>query len=200
MNTRAKVVIPAMGLLLIAMVLLLPVVSSAQTGMGKALQPQPPQAAKEKPADQPQNASDSSASTERTSLAPEPQPTRAAQPMPHLERTPGVPVRHETLIRIVAVGGDGNNPAVPSAHENGDVVVLKGTFSSGNYAIAFYRTENGTLREHRAYCGGTNEYDCAYYTWKNESTIVVRLCNTATQRESRYELSARDDGTRLKED
>jgi hypothetical protein len=79
--------------------------------------------------------------------------------------------------------------------------VEQGSFPAGNnYSIVFYRTENGTLQEYRVNVGGTKTFDCAYVQWKNETTVIVRLCNTKNQQEMRCVVSGHDGWTGVQVD
>ena len=48
------------------------------------------------------------------------------------------------------------------------------------YEVAFFREERDTLRCFRAGYGIDQHFDEAYYTWENDSTVVIRLHNTGT--------------------
>ena len=68
-----------------------------------------------------------------------------------------------------------------SEHKQYDVVVYKSGVGA-IYGIAYYMMENDTLREGGWGVGRRDDdYDVAYYRWKNDTTLVVRLYNSATK-------------------
>ena len=79
----------------------------------------------------------------------------------------------------------------PSQHKHHDVLVYLYVYDKGEYyAVVPYLREKDTLG-HLAWGWqpGNEKFDEAYYRWTNDTTVVVRLYNTATKKQKKITIS-----------
>jgi hypothetical protein len=88
---------------------------------------------------------------------------------------------------------DARNGKVPevnlAAHKKNDVEVYRRDFIFGNeYYVRYYQNENDTLRYHMASSATEEDFDKAAYTWLSDTSVSIRLYNTASKKEKSFKV------------
>ena len=96
--------------------------------------------------------------------------------------------KEENEINIVDVRKS-NEPEVSlAAHKPGDVEVFRTVLLGEGYKVRYYQTENSTLNHHEALIMNNEDFNKASYKRLSDTSIAMRLFNSATKKEKRFEL------------
>ena len=77
-----------------------------------------------------------------------------------------------------------------ASHKQYDIEVYKSFFIYGDgYFIKHYHKEKGILLGYTGIIGDSTEFDKAAYHWINDTSVSVKLYNSASKRERVFKLS-----------
>lgn len=74
------------------------------------------------------------------------------------------------------------------AHKSGDVYVYRSLFIDEGYSVVFYSDITGELLSHKAFYGTEEDFDRAKFEWKNDTTVIIGLINSETDKEISFEV------------
>jgi hypothetical protein len=75
-----------------------------------------------------------------------------------------------------------------ASHKHNDVEVFRIIFMGECYKVRYYQNENGSLNHHEAYFMINENFDKASYRRLSDTSLAVRLFNSATEKEKKFEL------------
>ncbi|MBA2329852.1 MAG: hypothetical protein H0V91_09550 [Flavisolibacter sp.] len=73
-------------------------------------------------------------------------------------------------------------------HNPYDVEVFRIRFMGEGYKVRYYQKENNSLTSHEAMYMLPDEYDKAIYNWTSDTSLIIRLHNTKTKQEKKFEV------------
>ncbi len=73
-----------------------------------------------------------------------------------------------------------------ASHKPHDFEAYRNVFMAELYTVRYYQMEGGKLNSHQASYELPDDFDRAAYQWTNDTTITVRLLNSATKKEKTF--------------
>lgn len=96
--------------------------------------------------------------------------------------------QHKSEINIIDVRNNKEPEVNLAAHKHGDVEVFRIVFLGEGYKVRYYQNENGTLNHHEALFMNNEDFDRASYKRVSDTSIAMRLFNSATKKEKKFEV------------
>ncbi len=86
------------------------------------------------------------------------------------------------------------------AHKQYDVEVYRIIFMGEMYKVRYYGKENNKIVSHAAMYGINEEFNKAAYKWLTDSSVSIKLYNTVTNKEKKFEVFGKGSMSGLKDD
>jgi hypothetical protein len=74
------------------------------------------------------------------------------------------------------------------SHKPYDIEVYRTFFMGNAYTVRYYQKENDTLKSHTAIYGAKDDFDKAAYSWLNDTSVSIKLYNTVSNKEEKFEV------------
>lgn len=75
-----------------------------------------------------------------------------------------------------------------TSHKPYDIEVHRILFMGNGYRVRYYQMENDTLKSHSASYMTDDDFDKASYSWLTDTTVSIRLYNTALKKEKVFKV------------
>ena len=74
-----------------------------------------------------------------------------------------------------------------TSHKQYDVEVYRSFYPIENgYSVRYYQKENKILKSHMATYGAKDDFDRASYSWVNDTSVLIRLYSTTSNKEKKF--------------
>jgi hypothetical protein len=94
----------------------------------------------------------------------------------------------ENTVSIVDYRKSKAPEVMPESHKDKDVDIFRTMMIGETYAAVMYRIDHGQLRGYRGDISSESNYPKASYSWINDSTISVKLFDSAGQVKKSFSL------------
>ena len=83
-----------------------------------------------------------------------------------------------------------NNSDIPEMAEPkaGDVIIERTIFLGEGYMVAFFPKRGNTIGQYSAFQETNDDYDIAFYKWSSPNAVDVRLVNSKTEAELKFQV------------
>lgn len=88
----------------------------------------------------------------------------------------------------------------PESHKDKDVEIFRMVFLGDMYSAIIYRKDQGKLRGYQVYVEADKNYDKAFYTWTNDSTVLLKLFSSSSDSSRSFSIGGYGTTTSLRED
>ncbi len=75
-----------------------------------------------------------------------------------------------------------------ASHKHQDIEVYRTFFLGNGYKVRYYQNENGKLNYHEGTVVLEEVFDKAAYKWTSDTSVAVKLYNTVSRKENKFEL------------
>jgi hypothetical protein len=87
-----------------------------------------------------------------------------------------------------------------ASHKPYDVEVYQIIFMGECYKVRYYQKENDTLASHEATYCITEDFDKAAYKWLTDTSVSIRLYNSITNKEKKFEVFGKGSTSGMKDE
>jgi hypothetical protein len=79
-----------------------------------------------------------------------------------------------------------------ASHKDGDVEVYRSIFmEEEGYKVRYYQKDNGSLVSRAAFVMLKEDFDKAAFRWLTDTSVSIRLYNSVTNRDKKFEMYGR---------